>query len=87
MFAYIRQQEDQADRAGVKFLTATGQSAKGMSDTFSGWPTRLSTRPATSNPYMQSHPLPAERVRALEGMARQSPYWDKKELAGTAGTP
>ena len=28
------QQEDQADHAGVKFLTATGQSAKGMYDTF-----------------------------------------------------
>jgi predicted Zn-dependent protease len=28
---------------------------------------------------MQSHPLPAERVRALEGMARQSPHWDKKD--------
>jgi predicted Zn-dependent protease len=28
---------------------------------------------------MQSHPLPSERVAALEGMARQSPYWDKKD--------
>jgi predicted Zn-dependent protease len=28
---------------------------------------------------MQSHPLPADRVRALEGMARASPYWDKKD--------
>jgi predicted Zn-dependent protease len=28
---------------------------------------------------MQSHPMPAERVRALEGMARQSPHWDKKD--------
>jgi predicted Zn-dependent protease len=28
---------------------------------------------------MQSHPLPSERVAALEGIARQSPYWDKKD--------
>ena len=28
---------------------------------------------------MQSHPLPAERVRALEGMAKASPYWDKPD--------
>src|ERR1700681_356637 len=34
MLAYIRTQEEQADRAGVKFLAATGQSAKGMYDTF-----------------------------------------------------
>src|SRR3984957_14109298 len=34
LISYVRQQEEQADRAGVKFLTATGQSAKGMYDTF-----------------------------------------------------
>ena len=28
---------------------------------------------------MQSHPMPAERVRALEELARTSPYWDKKD--------
>jgi predicted Zn-dependent protease len=31
------------------------------------------------NPYMQSHPLPAERVAALEGMAKASPYWNTKD--------
>ena len=31
------------------------------------------------NPYMQSHPLPSERVAALEGMAKASPYWDTKD--------
>src|ERR1700722_7216856 len=30
LISYQRQQEENADRAGVKFLTATGQSAKGM---------------------------------------------------------
>jgi predicted Zn-dependent protease len=33
------------------------------------------------DPYMQSHPMPAERVRALEELARASPYWDKKDAA------
>jgi predicted Zn-dependent protease len=28
---------------------------------------------------MQSHPMPVERVAALEGLARSSPYWDKKD--------
>jgi predicted Zn-dependent protease len=31
------------------------------------------------DPYMQSHPMPAERVRALEQLARSSPHWDKKD--------
>ena len=63
----------------MKFLTATGQSAKGMSDTFKRLADRTLYQTRYMNPYMQSHPLPAERVRALEGMARQSPYWDKKD--------
>ena len=34
MLSYVRAQEEQADRGGVKFLAATGQSAKGMYETF-----------------------------------------------------
>ncbi len=34
LLSYQRQQEENADRAGVKFLTATDQSPKGMYDTF-----------------------------------------------------
>src|SRR3954468_19097481 len=79
LLAYVRTQEDAADRAGVKFLTASGQSAKGMSDTFK----RLADQQLYSvryiDPYMQSHPMPAERVRSLEELARTSPYWDKKD--------
>jgi predicted Zn-dependent protease len=32
-----------------------------------------------ADPYFQSHPMPAERVAALEELARTSPYWDKKD--------
>src|SRR5258707_13046656 len=34
LLSYIRGQEENADRAGVKFLTTTGQSAQGMYETF-----------------------------------------------------
>jgi predicted Zn-dependent protease len=79
LFGYLRAQEDQADRAGVKFLTATGQSAKGMHQTFKRLADQLLYQTPYINPYMQSHPLPSERVAALEGMARASPYWDSKD--------
>ena len=74
-----QQQEEQADRAGVNFLNQTGQSPKGMYDTFKrlGTDTLFAARGA--DPYLQSHPMPAERVAALEGLARPSPYWDKKD--------
>jgi predicted Zn-dependent protease len=79
LFGYLRAQEDQADRAGVKFLTATGQSAKGMHETFKRLADQVLYQARYASPYMQSHPLPSERVAALEGMARASPYWDHKD--------
>jgi predicted Zn-dependent protease len=79
LLSYQRQHEDQADRAGVHFLTLTGQSAKGMYETFKRFADQIMYSSGTMNPYLQSHPMPAERVAALEGVARQSPYWDKKD--------
>ena len=79
MFGYMRAQEEQADRAGVKFLTATGQSPKGMYDTFKRLADQTLYQTRYANPYLQTHPLPSERVAALEGMARASPYWDKHD--------
>ncbi len=79
LLSYQRQQEENADRAGVKFLTATGQSAKGMYETFKRFTNESLFAARGSDPYVQSHPMPAERVAALEEMARSSPYWDKKD--------
>lgn len=79
LLSYQRQQEENADRAGVKFLTATGQSAKGMYETFKRFTNESLFASRGADPYLQSHPMPADRVAALEGLARASPYWDKKD--------
>ncbi|MEP6838079.1 MAG: M48 family metalloprotease, partial [Bradyrhizobium sp.] len=79
LLSYVRQQEENADKAGVKFLTATGQSAKGMYETFKRFTDESLFAARGADPYVQSHPMPAERVRALEELARSSPYWDKKD--------
>ena len=81
LLSYVRQQEENADKAGVKFLTATGQSAKGMWETFKRFTDESLFAARGADPYVQSHPMPAERVRALEELARSSPYWDKKDDA------
>ena len=68
-----RQQEENADSAGVKFLTATGQSAKGMYETFQRFTNESLFAARGADPYLQSHPMPAERVGPLEnwrGLAR-----------------
>jgi predicted Zn-dependent protease len=81
ILSYQRQQEENADKAGVKFLTATGQSAKGMYDTFKRFSTESLFAAQGADPYLMSHPMPAERVAALEQLARSSPYWDKQDDA------
>lgn len=77
--AYIRSQEEQADRAGVKFLTATGQSPKGMYETFKRLGDQILYAAQGADPYVQSHPMPIERVQALEALAKTSPYWGKAD--------
>jgi len=79
LLSYIRGQEENADRAGVKFLTATGQSAKGMYETFQRFTNESLFASRGADPYLQSHPMPADRVAALGELARSSPYWDKKD--------
>ena len=79
VLSYQRAQEEQADRAGVKFLTATGQSAKGMYETFKRFADQGLFQLSRTDPYVQSHPMPAERVAALEIIAKTSPYWEKKD--------
>ncbi|MBN8970011.1 MAG: M48 family metallopeptidase [Rhizobiales bacterium] len=79
LLSYQRQQEENADKAGVKFLAATGQSARGMYETFQRFAADSLFAAHGSDPYMQSHPMAPERVRALEQLAKSSPYWDKKD--------
>jgi predicted Zn-dependent protease len=79
LISYVRAQEENADRAGVKFLTATGQSPKGMYETFKRFTNDSLFAAHGADPYLQSHPMPADRVAGLEELARSSPYWDKKD--------
>jgi predicted Zn-dependent protease len=79
LLAYQRAQEESADRAGVRFLTASHQSAMGMYDTFKRFADESLFSAHGSNPYLQNHPAPEERMAALEALARSSPYWDKKD--------
>jgi predicted Zn-dependent protease len=78
ILAYQRAQEDQADRSGVRFLTMTGQSAKGMYDTFKRFADEMMFTAAYIDPYVQNHPMPAERMAALAELVK-TPYWDKKD--------
>lgn len=75
LLAYVRTQEDQADHAGVKFLTETHQSARGMLELFKRLSNESLFNSRYVDPYFQTHPMPAERIAALEQIAKASPYF------------
>jgi predicted Zn-dependent protease len=78
ILAYQRSQEESADRAGVRFLTLTGQSAKGMYDTFKRFADESMFSAQDIDPYAQNHPMPEQRMAALAELVK-TPYWDKKD--------
>jgi predicted Zn-dependent protease len=79
LLAYVRTQEDQADHAALKFLNASGQSPKGMVDLFKRLSDESLFAAHGASPYLQTHPLPADRVATLEATAKASPYWNKTD--------
>jgi predicted Zn-dependent protease len=81
LLAYARTQEDQADHAAVKFLDATGQSPRGMYELFKRMSNEQLFAAAGADPYIQTHPMPADRVAALEIIAKASPNWGKTDSA------
>jgi len=78
VLSYQRAQEESADRAGVRFLTLTGQSAEGMYDTFKRFADESLFSAYGANPYAQNHPMPQERMAALAELVK-TPYWGRKD--------
>jgi predicted Zn-dependent protease len=79
LLAYQRGEEQAADRAAVQYLNATGQSTKGMLETFERLANDMLFSASRIDKYQVSHPLPQERVAALRELAPTSPFFNKKD--------
>jgi predicted Zn-dependent protease len=77
--SYQRDMEASADAAALKFLKATGQSARGMLDLFQVLANESLASTTDADPYLFSHPMPLDRIRNLETAARQSSFFDKPD--------
>jgi predicted Zn-dependent protease len=76
LLTYQRGEEQAADRAAVNYLDATGQSSKGILTTLERFANDALFKSSSIDPYILSHPLPAERIASLESIAKRSPYFD-----------
>jgi predicted Zn-dependent protease len=81
ILAYARAEEATADRAAVSYLEATNQSPEGMLDVF----TRMAGEDMflfrSVDPYSVSHPLPRERIAAIENLVAQSRFRGRTDPA------
>jgi predicted Zn-dependent protease len=78
VLAYQRNEESSADQAGASFLKATKQSGRGMLESFE----QLGMKTigvAGINPYLQSHPMPQERLAQLREIITASPYYENRD--------
>jgi predicted Zn-dependent protease len=71
---YQRSEETAADRSAVTYLDRTKQSPKGMLTTFRRFQSALSLSGTQVDPYLQTHPMPADRIANLQALAEASPY-------------
>ena len=81
LLAERRSQESAADQAGIKYLTATKQSGKGMLDTFQRFKEQEYLSDQFQDPFVRSHPLSAERLARLNQLVTTSPYFEQKDPA------
>ena len=79
LLAERRSQESAADQAGIKYLDATKQSAKGMLTTFERFKEQEYLTDQFQDPFVRSHPLSVDRLARLNQLATTSPYYAQKD--------
>ena len=87
LLAYVRSQEDQADHAALKFLDATGQSPKGMVETFKRMSRRYSLQgapaPIPISKPIRCRPIASPRSKRSPRPARTG----TRRIRGAAASP
>ena len=81
LLAYKRTEESAADRAAVRYLEATGQSPVGLKRTFERFERDRALSGRIVDPYLQSHPLPRERLAQIDALVRESANRDRRDPA------
>lgn len=79
LLSYQRTEETTADRSAVTYLERTGQSARGMLKTFERFADNIALSGVNVDPYRISHPMPRDRIAALQALAESSPHFDRKD--------
>ena len=82
LLAYQRSMEAAADQAALKYLAATKESPAGMLSLFEQLANNSLASLDRADPYLQSHPMPFDRIQTLQQEAKKSPYYEKADDPG-----
>ena len=66
---HTRAEESAADQSGARYLRSAGISLSGMADVFRLFRGQEALSERRQDPYVRSHPLSRDRLRAIEGYA------------------
>lgn len=76
-FRYTRTQESAADQAAMRLLDGTGQSTKGLLEFMNLLVHQEQLSAQLQDPYVQTHPITSDRIKALKAHAATSPFTNK----------
>ncbi len=79
LLAERRSQEAAADQAGLRYLNATGQSGRGMLETFERFAQQEYISDTYKDPFVRSHPVATDRLARLRELVQNSPYYNVKD--------
>lgn len=74
-----RSQESAADQAGLKYLTATGQSGNGMLETFMRFAQQEYLSDTHKDAFARTHPVATERLARLRQLVESSAFFGIKD--------
>jgi predicted Zn-dependent protease len=79
VLSYQRVEEASADQAAISYLNRTKQSGAGMLQTFRFFADQSLGSAVAIDPYLQSHPMPQDRLAQLRVLAEGSPFFNAKD--------
>ncbi|ABV92909.1 peptidase M48 Ste24p [Dinoroseobacter shibae DFL 12 = DSM 16493] len=72
-FGHTRAEEAAADRSSIRYMTNAGVSPVAMVEVLNIFRGQEALSPGRQDPYLRTHPLTRDRLRAAEGFAAASP--------------
>ncbi len=79
LLAERRAQESSADQRGLRYLNRTGQSGRGMLETFERFQRQEFISARHQDPFVRSHPVAAQRVALLRQRVTKSAHYGKRD--------